>query len=307
MTYKSVRSLALGALLLCTPAAALGQDLIARQAPVDRKAKAVDTLTISRLVSEENITNPGGDLYTSWVTSRIFCYSDKDVPETYKIDLRGFHMPTPSRKINSKFGYRPKFKRMHKGLDIKVYTGDTVYAAFSGRVRVSDYQPSGYGHVVCLRHNNGLETIYGHFSKRLVQAGEYVKAGQPIGLGGNTGRSFGSHLHFETRICGQAIDPALLFDFPNQDVTCDYYVFHKNGKGVAGSKTLAANRPAMEERPSVASAAPSTDLVGKFHKVTAGETVASVARKLNISVETLCQANNISRTSHIRPGQILRY
>lgn len=253
------------------------------------------------------MTNPSGDIYKSWNTTRIFCYSDSEVPETYKIDMRGFHMPTPSRKVTSNFGYRPRFKRMHKGLDIKVYTGDTIYAAFSGRVRVADYQASGYGNVICMRHNNGLETIYGHLSKRLVKEGDYVRAGQPIGLGGNTGRSFGSHLHFETRICGATIDPALLFDFANQDVKCDYYIFHKNGNGQAGSKTLASKQQDDDDQTVASAASVSNDLVGKFHKVVAGETVGSVARKLNISVDLLCRANGISRTSHIKPGQILRY
>lgn len=307
MTFTTLRKFAIGALLLVGTTSSVAQDLIARQAPIDRKTKAADSLAIKRLVTEENMTNPSGDIYKSWNTTRIFCYSDSEVPETYKIDMRGFHMPTPSRKVTSNFGYRPRFKRMHKGLDIKVYTGDTIYAAFSGRVRVADYQASGYGNVICMRHNNGLETIYGHLSKRLVKEGDYVRAGQPIGLGGNTGRSFGSHLHFETRICGATIDPALLFDFANQDVKCDYYIFHKNGNGQAGSKTLASKQQDDDDQTVASAASVSNDLVGKFHKVVAGETVGSVARKLNISVDLLCRANGISRTSHIKPGQILRY
>lgn len=307
MTLTTLRGFAISALLLATTSVSFGQDLIARQAPIDRRTKAADSLALKRLQHEENVTNPSGDIYKSWNTTRIFCYADSEVPETYKIDMRGFHMPTPSRKVTSNFGYRPRFKRVHKGLDIKVYTGDTIYAAFSGRVRVSDYQASGYGNVVCMRHNNGLETIYGHLSKRFVSAGDYVRSGQPIGLGGNTGRSFGSHLHFETRICGATIDPALLFDFPNQDVKCDYYVFHKNGKGQASSKTMASKQQDSDDQTLASNATANVDLVGKFHKVVAGETVGSVARKLNISVDVLCRANGISRTSHIKPGQILRY
>jgi murein DD-endopeptidase MepM/ murein hydrolase activator NlpD len=113
-------------------------------------------------------------------------------------------------------------------LDIKVYIGDTIYAAFSGKVRIVRYEANGYGNYVVIRHNNGLETIYGHMSKQLVRENQTVRAGQPIGLGGNTGRSTGSHLHFETRLCGVALNPALMFDFKNQDVIGDYYIFRKN-------------------------------------------------------------------------------
>jgi murein DD-endopeptidase MepM/ murein hydrolase activator NlpD len=132
-------------------------------------------------------------------------------------------MPTPSRVVTSNFGSR--WGRQHKGLDIKVYIGDTIRAAFSGKVRIVRYEGGGYGNYVVIRHPNGLETIYGHLSKQLVKENENVRAGEPIGLGGNTGRSTGSHLHFETRLCGVALNPALLFDFLNQDVTGDQYLF----------------------------------------------------------------------------------
>ncbi len=91
-----------------------------------------------------------------------------------------------------------RWGRRHQGLDIKVYIGDTIRAAFSGKVRVVKYDGNGYGKYIVIRHNNGLETIYGHLSKQIVSPNQTVRAGQPIGLGGNTGRSTGSHLHFET-------------------------------------------------------------------------------------------------------------
>lgn len=90
---------------------------------------------------------------------------------------------------------------MHNGLDIKVYIGDTIRAAFSGKVRMVKYERRGYGKYVVIRHENGLETVYGHLSKQIVDENQYVEAGEPIGLGGNTGRSTGSHLHFE-RVLG---------------------------------------------------------------------------------------------------------
>ena len=131
-------------------------------------------------------------------------------------------MPTTNRIVTSNYGYRARFKRQHRGLDINAYKGDTIRAAFDGKVRISEFQAGGYGHVVVLRHTNGLETVYGHFSKRLVPVDAEVKAGDPIGLAGSTGRSTATHLHFETRLCGEYIDPALLFDFKAQDVTGDF-------------------------------------------------------------------------------------
>ncbi|WP_394366610.1 M23 family metallopeptidase [Pseudoprevotella muciniphila] len=163
-----------------------------------------------------------------WNTTLAHPYKNVAKPDSFHIDMTGFHMPTPSRKVTSNFGYRPKFKRYHKGLDIKVNTGDTIYAAFDGVARVVRYDANGYGNYVVLRHENGLETIYGHMSKHLCKTDDVVKAGDPIGLGGNTGRSFGSHLHFETRFLGEAIDPALLFDFPNQTNVVDDFVYKKS-------------------------------------------------------------------------------
>ena len=118
--------------------------------------------------------------------------------------------------------------RQHKGLDIKVYIGDTIRAAFSGKVRIVRYEAGGYGKYIVIRHPNGLETIYGHLSEQLVTENQVVRAGEIIGLGGNTGRSTGSHLHFETRLCGVALNPALMFDFRNQDVTGDYFIYNVN-------------------------------------------------------------------------------
>lgn len=311
MIFTTVKRIALCSFLFASSTALMGQDLLAHQAPIDRKQKASDSLSIAKLIDQEALENPSSELYSTWNNKSVFCYSSKDVPETYKIDCRNFAMPTPSRLITSRVGYRPKFRRMHKGLDIKVYTGDTIYAAFDGRIRMTAYQPTGYGNVVVIRHNNGLETIYGHLSKHLVKEGQVVRAGQPIGLGGNTGRSFGSHLHFETRLVGALIDPEEIFDFANQDVKCDFYVFRKDGasKAIArsnGGSELTAknveNASGSQRKDNVES-----QLQGKFHKVSAGENVASIARRLDISVETLCSANHISRSTHLRPGQILRY
>ena len=167
---------------------------------------------------------PATDVYDKWETTR--CHSKTEVvPSTYKIDLRNFSMPIKQSFITSNFG--PRWGRNHNGVDIKAYLSDTIYSAFKGVVRVVKNDPKGYGNVIVIRHYNGLETVYGHLSKQIVKVNELVEAGQPIGIAGNTGRSTGTHLHFETRFCGIAINPQEIFSFKHKDVTGDFYLWKK--------------------------------------------------------------------------------
>lgn len=221
-------------------------------------------------------------------------------------------MPTDSRVLTSNFGAR--WGRQHKGLDIKVYIGDTIRAAFNGKVRIVKYEPRGYGKYVVIRHHNGLETIYGHMSKHLVAENQEVKAGDPIGLGGNTGRSTGSHLHFETRLCGVALNPALMFDFRNQDVVGDFYYFKRSKyaaesaqatrlRGVGGVSTGSSDQDDELE----IAATPRVTANVHFHKVKKGDTLQAIARKHHTTVAKLCKLNRIGKSIRLRPGQILKY
>lgn len=301
--------------MLTLPAA--GQDLLASQAPIDKKMRAVDSVALQRLIGDEQINNPAFSLYPDWSNQYVHRYANVQLPEEFKIDLRGFCMPTPSRVITSRYGYRASFRRQHKGLDIKVYIGDTIRAAFDGKVRVVAYEGRGYGKYVVIRHPNGLETVYGHLSKQLVRENDIIKAGEPLGLGGNTGRSTGSHLHFETRLLGEAIDPAKLFDFEAQDVTGDFYVFRSNGRGsVLDAHT--ANRDdeaiqnAIEQQRAKAAESRQfqvqkrTRSAAQVHKVKSGETLSSIAKKHGTTVDKLCRLNGIKRTAVLRLGQVLR-
>ena len=186
------------------------------------------TVSVDRMKIMSEIYNyehPSADIYDDW--DNINCHSKTEIiPNSYKIDLREFSMPTKTNLVTSNFGYRPKFKRKHYGVDIKANLGDTIYATFSGKVRVVK-NASGYGRVIVIRHYNGLETVYGHLSKQIVKINDIVKTGQPIGLAGNTGRSTGTHLHFETRFCGVPINPLEIFSFKNKDVTNDFYSWNK--------------------------------------------------------------------------------
>ena len=291
----------------------MGQDLLANQAPIDRKMKAVDSIALHRLIqAETDEWSPAADLYNDW--NNRYAHQATALPDSFRIDLRGFCMPTDNRVLTSNFGAR--WGRQHKGLDIKVYIGDTIRAAFSGKVRIVRYEKRGYGKYVVIRHDNGLETIYGHLSKQLVTEDQEVRVGDPIGLGGNTGRSTGSHLHFETRLCGIALNPALMFDFKNQDVVDDYYVFRKSTynsesaeatrlRGVGG---IAVNGDLDIPGESQASTGTKKKTSStRFHKVAKGETLSTIARKRGTTIAAICKLNKIKTTTLIRPGQILRY
>lgn len=293
MFLKNVKVLFVAVLALIGVSNLFGQDMLASQAPVDRAMRAIDSVALQHQIIREQMEYPGFGLYPDWNTEKVHVYGEIAVPDTFLIDLRGFSMPTPSTKITSRFGMRRR--RPHKGLDVKVYTGDTIYAAFDGKIRIVADQGRrvGYGKYVVIRHDNGLETIYAHLSKQLVKVDEYVKSGQPIGLGGNTGRSSGSHLHFETRLLGQEINPELLFDFPNQDVTGDFYTYYsprskrKAALAVRGGKTAASNEAV------------------RYHKVRSGDNLSKIAKRYGVSVNQLCRMNNIKRTSKLQVGQLL--
>lgn len=247
-----------------------------------------DSLPVHNILLNEAYIVPAMDMYPDWENTRV--HYTAELPDSFRIDLTGFVMPTESRKITDIFGYRPRRRRMHNGIDIKVQTGDTIYAAFDGKVRITSYQRRGYGHYVVIRHNNGIETLYAHLSKKLVTEDQNVKAGEPIGLGGNTGRSTGSHLHFETILLGKCIDPALLFDFKNQTTTGNSYVYRK-----PGSKYI--------ENGKVKYAGPEP----KYHKVKKGDTIERIARKHGVSQRTIMKLNGLNSRSILHPGQNLRY
>ena len=288
---KTIKKLAISALLAVAAIPVHGQDLLARQAPVDRKMAAVDTIMLRNITIKEDMESPASELYANW--DNRYAHRATKLPETYRIDLRHFCMPTTSRVITSNFGSR--WGGQHKGLDIKVYIGDTIRSAFSGKVRIVRYEGGGYGKYIVIRHNNGLETIYGHLSKQLVKENQEVRAGEVIGLGGNTGRSTGSHLHFETRLCGVALNPALMFDFREQDVTGDYYAFNKATydsesitatrlRGKQDGSTIARENKAEDFATNDRMTSGLKDQV-QYHKVAKGETLDAIAKKRGVTID----------------------
>ena len=310
MTFKNIKKIAIIALASLAVLPAAGQDLLANQAPIDRKIKAVDSLMMQQLLMNEVWESPAADLYEDW--DNLYAHKQTSLPDSFRINLRRFCMPTTNRVVTSNFGAR--WRRQHKGLDIKVYIGDTIRAAFDGKVRVVRYERRGYGNYVVIRHPNGLETIYAHMSKHLVSENEEVRAGDPIGLGGNTGRSTGSHLHFETRLCGVALNPALMFDFKNQDVVGDEWTFRRatynqesaEATRLRGTGGVYRGGDGLYDAPSKNSYQANSGDV-RYHKVKKGETLSAIARKHHTTVNAICNLNRIKKTVTLRPGQILKY
>lgn len=184
-------------------------------------------------------------------------------------------------KINSDFGWRRY--RMHKGIDIDLNIGDTIYAAFDGIVRIQKYNYRGFGNYVMIRHYNGVETLYGHLSKTFVKPNESVTSGQAIGLGGNTGRSTGPHLHFEMRYKGQAMDPNLFIDF-NEGKLIEEHVCidHETFKYVADLKKR------------------------QYYKIRPGDSLWKISRRYGTTVNRLCRLNGIRPSTTLRVGRTIR-
>ena len=229
--------------------------------------------------------HPADSLYHFiWTDERVNPYGTMfdSLKEDVHIPMAGFVLPAPGY-VTSPYGWRRY--RMHKGTDIKVQIGDSIRAAWSGQVRIVGWDPRGYGYYVVIRHDNGLETIYGHLSRPLVDEYEKVPAGFVIGMGGNTGRSTGSHLHWEIRYLGEAMNPASFVDFSTGQLkNADEYVI-----GIKAMKQARAEQAAM-----------------KYHKVRSGDTLSGIAKKYGTTVKRLCQLNNIRETKILQIGMKIR-
>lgn len=271
--------------------------------PVASKEKNV-TDTIPFVIDEEElsdysdslISSPAFDLYCDWDT--IHTHSAKfdiaalkdEVKEIVLYDENSCgYAPPFAGKVTSGFG--PRKKRFHYGADIDLETGDAVSAAFDGKVRIAKISKS-YGQVIVIRHKNGLETYYAHLSKMNVEVGDEVYAGQTIGLGGNTGKSRGSHLHFEVRYLGQPINPTEIISFTEHRLVTDTLCLSKKTFDyIAEAKKAAAKNYANSK---------------KVHVVKKGDTLSRIAKKYHTTQKSLCKKNGIKTTSTLRIGQRIK-
>lgn len=217
----------------------------------------------------------------------------------------GFVFPTPEdARLTSHFG--PRRRRFHYGVDLAQPTGKPIYAAFDGVVRISKYNGS-YGNLVVIRHPNGLETYYAHLSKRHVSPGTQVRAGDIIGLCGNTGRSYGSHLHFEIRYEGNAMNPENVVDCQSHGLRSPTLTLTRDSfRKVArpGSENASAKKGTKSTSNSSSKGNYSSD--GKYYKVRSGDTLSRIASRNGTTVRKLCQLNGIKETTVLQIGQRLR-
>lgn len=294
---------------------AQSERLMANQANVNSKISVNPTIDYLNYDEEEE---PEGDIYeVGWASDRVNCYANVEVPQTVLIKgLDKFSMPCPGY-VTSPYGYRRRFRRQHKGVDLKICIGDTIYAAFDGRVRLTKYEARGYGKYVVMRHTNDLETVYGHLSRFLVEPDQYVKAGDPIALGGNTGRSTGPHLHFETRYMGYAINPAAIFDFANQTTHTDTYTFDKRTYTRARNYSPEANaeyakaynserRQNATQNTEQAAAKKTTASGKRTVTVKKGDSLSKIAKRNHTTVSKICSLNGIKSSAKLQIGQKLR-
>ena len=247
-----------------------------------------DSATYSRRLEQEYGIAPARELYGDvWVNRWINPYRRAGIqlPDTFAINVANYCMPIIGRKT-SDYGFRRY--RMHRGVDLKLAIGDTIRAAFAGQVRFTNYERRGYGYYIVMRHTNGLETVYGHLSRFLVKEGDIVKVGDPIALGGNTGRSTGAHLHFEIRFLGLDLNPNEIFDFKNNEIRNDVFVF-RSAPYRAGTETYYSN-----------------GVTYSVYRVRKGDTLTSIARKYRTSINSLCRLNKISPKRTLRIGQPIR-
>ena len=243
---------------------------------------------------------PEIDIFTEgWNSRRVNPFREAEVPDRATIDVTGYYMPVPGR-VTSNYGYRAKFGRMHKGVDLALKSNDTVRSAFDGKVRLVNYEAKGYGNYVIIRHPNGLETVYGHLNRALVKDNQEVRAGDPIGLGGSTGRSTGPHLHLETRYMGYAINPNAIFDFANQTTHTDTYTFSKSNYTQGRNYAPTRSERQMAENPYKAGKEVKT------YTVRRGDTLSSIARSYGLSAKTLRRLNGLGPKSKIKAGQVLK-
>jgi murein DD-endopeptidase MepM/ murein hydrolase activator NlpD len=169
----------------------------------------------------------------SWVEHSAHVLSVKEpsypIEKKFPLFYGGFisySIPCTGKKTS---GFGLRWEKNHYGIDLSGNKGDAIYSSFDGVVRYAKYNKGGYGNLIVIRHFNGLETYYAHLSNINVKTGQRIKAGDEIGEMGNTGHSFGDHLHFEVRILGYPINPELLFDFIHQKILFKSYHISKKG------------------------------------------------------------------------------
>ena len=293
---KLLSKVSVGALFIFVSICAYSQDFIKNLPPTIILTESVNSLDEDETISLDSLMNltslgmidstviPAARLYGYvWDNRTVNPYQQRviDMPDTLRIDFSQYCHPNRN-VVTSEFGYRRGW-RFHYGIDTRLKTGDSICSSFDGMVRIVQ-RARTFGNYVVIRHFNGLETVYGHLSKTLVKVNQVVRAGEIIALGGNTGRSTGPHLHYEIRYLGQPIPPREMIDFENYSER--YRIFELCSQQFVYLKELNEVR---------------------FYTVRKGDTLSGISQKTGVSVDKLCQLNNIKKTTILRVGQRIRF
>lgn len=242
---------------------------------------------ISLTTYYDNSIYPANSLYGDWDTKQFFpedkATATSDTTSMLiledTLNFCNFNMPVDGL-LTSSFGWRDG--KNHNGVDIDLEVWDPVHASFDGMVRIARYH-GGYGRVVVVRHYNGLETLYAHLHRIKVKPGDLVEAGQVIGLGGSSGKSTGSHLHYEVRYKGKPINPLSIISHEENALFNDTIFLRKTRWSYAAlPKGI------------------------KYHTVSRGEFLYGIAERYGVSIGKICEWNGISRNSLLQVGQKLR-
>jgi len=285
----------LGALFLSMHIYAYSQNVVTNPSPEailqeteisldDDEAVAPDSLmNVNALEVSDSTDIPAAKLYRDIWDNRFvnpYQWRGINMPDTVHIDFSQYCHPNKN-VVTSEFGFRRGW-RFHYGIDTRLTVGDSIRCSFDGMVRIAQ-RGRAYGNYIVIRHFNGLETVYGHLSKMLVNVNQVVHAGEVIGLGGSTGRSTGPHLHYEVRYLGQPIPPRELIDFDN---------YTAKGTTVDLSARDFAYARELEQV--------------RYYTVRKGDTLSGIAGKVGVSMEKICSLNKIKKNSILRIGQKLR-
>ncbi len=202
-----------------------------------------------------------------------------------------FASPLSELTVTSPYGMRKS--GLHTGVDLAAHLGDPIFCCFDGVVRMAK-EYGAYGNVVVVRHYNGLETVYAHLSEMNVTVNQIVTAGEIIGKAGHSGRATGDHLHFETRFLYEHFDPAKMIDFEEAELNSNILTISKEELNFDVEGDTAT--PSLE----------TTSTSPAVHIVKSGDTLYAIALKYHVTVEKLCQLNQITEDSLLQLGQKLR-
>jgi murein DD-endopeptidase MepM/ murein hydrolase activator NlpD len=246
-------------------------------------------LAISKFANKPSVNSsviPALEFYKTWELNNLFpandmlkMRGDTSVSLVLKTEFQNPYSHPFNGPVTSGFGWRDSTQ--HNGIDIDLNKGDKVGAAFDGMVRIAK-KTGGFGNVVIIRHYNGLETVYAHLSKIKVKPGQVVTAGQLIGLGGSTGHSTGSHLHFEVRFKGVALNPKYLISFSEQRLIAEEITIKKTRWGLAAYPSNA-----------------------KIYIVEKGDTIFEIAKRYGTTTASIRQLNGLSGKVRLKAGQAI--